>query len=71
MKSPDERVVLQYLATAPNSFFSQREICRRAADKEKWEKNPRWALPILSRLLDQKLVEQDKAGHYRILRADM
>lgn len=71
MNSPEEQAVLRYLASSPNSFFSPREICRKAGTKEMWEKNQRWAYPVLSRLLDAKLVEQDKANHYRVVRADM
>jgi hypothetical protein len=66
MFSADEQAVLDYLATSPNSFFSSREVCRRAASKEIWQKNQRWALPILARLLARGLVETDPAGHYRL-----
>ncbi len=66
MLSADEQTVLQYLATSPNTFFSSREICRRAGSRETWEKNQRWAVPILARLLAQGLVETDPAGHYRL-----
>jgi hypothetical protein len=66
MHSDDEQAVLQYLATSPNSFFSSREICRRAGSKDMWAKNQRWALPVLSRLVALGLVETDAAGHYRL-----
>ena len=68
MNSAEEQAVLNYLATAPNVYFSGREICRRASDKQTWEKNPRWALPLLARLVSRQLVETDAAGHYRIAR---
>lgn len=68
MHSADEQAVLKYLATAPKNFFSPREICRKAGGKELWEQNQRWALPILSRLVAQKLVEQDAAGHVRLVK---
>ena len=68
MCSADEQAVLDYLATSPNSLFSPREICRRAGSKEAWEKNRRWAMPVLARLLARGLVETDASGHYRIRR---
>lgn len=68
MYSADEQAVLNYLGTAPKCFFSAREICRKAGGKEKWDENQRWALPILSRLLAQGALEQDAAGHYRVVK---
>lgn len=68
MYSADEQAVLDYLGSAPNSFFTVREVCRRAGGKEKWEKEPRWAFAVLTRLLAQKLVEADACNHYRIVR---
>lgn len=67
MSSSDEdRDVLQYLQTSPETFFSPREICRRAGGKRKWEENQRWALPVLARLLAMSLIEQNNAGAYRM-----
>jgi hypothetical protein len=65
--SPEERIIMDYLATSPESFFSPREVCRRAGDKEKYSENPNWAVPFLSRLLTRGLVEADASGRYRIL----
>ncbi len=70
MHVADEQAVLQYLGSSPEAFFSPREICRRAADKEIWERNPRWAIPILGRLLARGLVETNAAGHYRLARTE-
>lgn len=67
MLSPDEQLVLVYLATSPKTFFSPREVCRRAGDKQKYGENPTWAVPILNRLLVRELVEKDMSGRYRIL----
>jgi hypothetical protein len=68
--SPEERLVLEYLATSPKTFFSAREVCRRAGDKEMYSQNPNWAVSILNRLLQRGLVEVDPTGRYRILRRD-
>jgi hypothetical protein len=66
MCSAEEQAILDYLATNSKSFFSAREVCRRAGGKEKWDENQRWALPILARLLARGLIETDPAGHYRL-----
>jgi hypothetical protein len=71
MHSAEEQTVLDYLATSPGSFFSAREVCRRAGSKQLWEENPRWAVPILTRLAGLGLVKDDGAGHYGVVpRAD-
>ncbi len=67
MLSPEERLVMAYLATSPETFFSPSEVSRRAGDKEQYSENPTWAVPILSRLLVRGLVEADASGRYRIL----
>ncbi len=67
MLNADERLVVDYLKSSPNAWFSAREVSRRAADKERWEENGRWALPVLNRLANRGLVETDGAGHYRVL----
>jgi len=66
MLSQEEQAVLNFLATSRGAYFSAREICRKAGGKRLWDENQRWALPILSRLVDRGLVEQDNAGHYRL-----
>ncbi len=68
MYSADEQCVLDYLATSPGTFFSPREVCRRAGSREMWERNQRWAIPVLSRLLARGLVETDPSSRYRIVR---
>jgi hypothetical protein len=70
MYSAEEKAVLDYLGTSPAAFFSGREVCRRAGTKEMWEKNQRWAIPVLSRLVSRGVVETDAAGHYRLAPQD-
>ncbi len=68
MPSREENEILTYLRSSPLAAFSGREICRRAGGKQAWLQNPRWALPLLSRLISRGLVETDSAGHYRLTR---
>ena len=68
MTSAEEKAVLDYLATSRNSAFAAREICRRAGNRRMWEENPRWAMPILSRLLASGKIKVTPAGYYQLVR---
>lgn len=61
----DQREILLYLKSWPRLFVSGREICRRAGSKRRYREDPRWALPILSRMVEDGLIESDSHGHYR------
>ena len=63
----DERQVLDYLKSWPRHFVSAREVGRRASGKRRFREEPQWAYPVLTRLLEQKLIETDGLGHYRIV----
>jgi hypothetical protein len=67
MSDSDEQTVLDYLATSPQTFFSVREVCRRAGSRDQYEENQRWAIPVLGRLAIRGLVEADAHGHYRLV----
>jgi hypothetical protein len=62
----DERQVTDYLKSWPRHYVSAREIARRAAGKRRFRDEPQWAFPVISRLLEQELIETDGLGHYRI-----
>jgi hypothetical protein len=61
----EERMILEFLEGSPQSTFSAMEICRRAAGKRRFEQDPRWAFPFLSRLADLRLITREPTGHYR------
>lgn len=63
----DEREVLDYLKSWPRHFVSAREVARRAGGKRRFRDEPQWAYPVLTRLLEGKLIETDGLGHYRIV----
>jgi hypothetical protein len=44
-----------------------KEICRRAGGKWRYRENEDWALPILLRLVEKGQVEDDSAGHFRLI----
>ena len=46
------------------------EISRRAGTKRRYREEPNWAVPVLSRLVEQGIVESDSTGHYRLKRSE-
>lgn len=62
----DERQIIEYLKTWSKHYVSAREICRRAGGKRRHREDPRWALPVLKRMVEAGLIESDSLGHYRI-----
>lgn len=66
----DETAICNYLKGFPGMFVSGREICRRAAGKRRATEEPRWALPVLKGLVEQKIVESDATGHFRLIQVE-
>jgi hypothetical protein len=62
----DEQLIAAYLKSWRGQFVSGREICRRAASKKRYQKNPSWAVPVLTRLVEKGILESDATGHYRL-----
>jgi hypothetical protein len=61
-----ERVVMEFLQTAPEAFFSRKEIARKAVHRDDYEANPHWADAALSSLEMQNFIERSDRGFYRI-----
>ncbi len=64
---PEERDVCNFLKSWPGQFVGLREICRRAGGKRRYRDDEHWASPILLRLVGKGLVEDDQAGHFRLI----
>jgi len=62
----EENIILEYLKTQPDCAFARREIARRAVRRSVYEENPRWVDAPLASLVDQKLIQADKNGHYHV-----
>jgi hypothetical protein len=62
----DEQAICDYLKVWPRQFISAREICRRAAGKQRFREEPDWAIRVLLRMMEKGLVEGDAGGHYRL-----
>lgn len=62
----DERDICLYLKGFPGQFVSFGEISRRAGGKHRYRREPEWATPVLSRLVERSIIESDSTGHYRL-----
>ena len=62
----DEQCILQYLEHCGPAGASTRELCRKAATKDRWKEDERWALPVLSSLKDKRLLLTTPAGNYTL-----
>jgi hypothetical protein len=63
----EEQLILDFLKSQPQTWFSSSEIARKAGDRRMFEAEPRWPLRYLARMRDKWLVEQSDQGQYRYL----
>jgi len=62
--SSDELEILEYLKSWKGKFVSMVEICRCAGGRRKFTETPHWAKALMSRLVDEKLIEANERGHF-------
>jgi hypothetical protein len=62
----EEREIFDFLKTWGEEFISVKEIARRASSKKKFYTNPDWAKPLLGRMRERGVLENDTQGRYRI-----
>jgi hypothetical protein len=62
----EELAIMNFLKGSPESYVARREIARKALKRTIFEENPHWADAPLGSLVDQRVVEQNESGHYRI-----
>jgi hypothetical protein len=62
----EEREICDFLKSYQNEYVASKEIAKRAGGKWRFREDPNWAVPVLMRLLDKKLVETDGYGHFRL-----
>ena len=63
----DERAVFEYLKTFGAEWVHAKEICRKAATtKRQYYDDPLWALPVLQRMKEREIVEDDLHSRYRV-----
>jgi hypothetical protein len=63
--SSDELEILEYLKSWRGEPVSMVAICRCASNRTKFKEDPNWAKPLMSRLVEKRLVYVDDRGHYR------
>jgi len=63
----EEKEICAYLKSMPGQFISGREIARRAGGKRRHQDDPQWAVKILAKLIEKKIIESDATGHYRLI----
>jgi hypothetical protein len=63
----DQNAICLFLKTWPGQFVSRREICRRAGGKWRFREDENWAVPVLQRMVEDRLVESDDSGHFRLM----
>jgi hypothetical protein len=62
----DQSAICQFLKQTPQEFVSRKEICRRAGGKWRFREDEYWAVPVLSRMREEGIIEADDTGHFRL-----
>lgn len=61
----EEAVILQFLEENPETWFSRREVARKAVSREEYEANRNWASAAFSGLLLRGKIEENESGHVK------
>jgi len=48
--------------------ITRREICRRAGGKWRYREDENWASPVLQRMVEDRIVESDDSGRFRLMK---
>ncbi len=62
----EEREIYYFLKTRGEEFVSVKEVARRASGKKKFYDNPEWAKPLLVRMQERGVLENNALGQFRI-----
>ena len=62
----DEREIFHFLKTRGGEYVNAVEIARRAGNKKRFYDDPNWAKPVLMRMVDRGLLQNDASGRYRL-----
>ena len=62
----DEREICAFLKSWLGQFVAGKEIARKAGGKWRFRKDPNWAVPILTRMVERGELDVDAGGHYRL-----
>jgi hypothetical protein len=67
----EEFAIVEFLKLSPATYFSRREIARKAVRRDVYEQNQHWADTHLAALLAKELIEQNVAGLYKLKTEDI
>jgi hypothetical protein len=62
----DERSVYYYVKSQRPRSVPCLEICRHVGGKRRFRYDPSWAQPVLLRLADRGILQNDAAGNYQL-----
>ncbi len=65
----EENAIVTFLESSPETWFSRKEIARKAVRRRVYEADPNWLNTPLDALLARKIVEQNASGCYKINRS--
>jgi hypothetical protein len=63
----EEQLIVNFLKVTPKAYFAPVEIAKKAGGRRMFDENPRWAAPLLPKLRDKDLLDQNDDGAYRYL----
>jgi hypothetical protein len=63
----DQSAICEFLRQWPDQYVSRKEICRRAGGKWRFREDENWAVPVLSRMREERIIESDDTGHFRLV----
>ena len=64
----DQNLICQFLKQSSDEFVSRKEVCRRADSKWRFREDEYWAVPVLMRMREDRIVESNDTGHYRLVK---
>ncbi len=67
----EEQTILNFLASAPETYFARREIARRAVRRQVFEENQHWADAPLASLSMKGIIEQNDGGQFRLKKDEL
>jgi hypothetical protein len=61
----EEQLIYAFLKASPKSYFAPVEIAKKAGGRRMFDENPRWAAPLLPRMREMDIIDQNDDGAYR------
>src|ERR1051325_1065162 len=63
-----ESEIYHYLKSHPERFTPVQQICRHAAGRKRYRREPEWAVPVLAQMQEQGIVESEDGAAFRLSR---